>query len=183
MMAVRIIAPPAEMPVSLADARSHARVNGTDMDSDIEVRVRALAAEAEHYTGRVIINRTYRVTLPSFPARIELPASPVAAVSGIEFVGEDGFSNILDPSAYVVDDSSEPGYIDPASGVPWPATQADRSNAVTVTVVCGYGDDESTTPAAFKGFILAKVKEYFAPAGTPESPHLIHALDSLVLYK
>lgn len=180
-MTYRLITPPIEMAVSLTDARNAARINGTDSDADIEIQVRAITADAEHETGRAIINRTYRVTLDAFPDAIRLPVSPVVSVASVKYLDLDGVELTLDPADYIVDMVSEPGYVVPAPGVTWPCTQ-DRINAVNVVAVCGYGPDDMTTPPAFKGYILAKVQEYFAPAGTPESPYLCRMLDSLKVY-
>lgn len=180
-MTVRVIVEPVNMAVSLAAARDAARVNGSDLDAELEIHVRALTAEAEHYTGRAIINRTYRVTLDSFPDAIELPASPVASVSSVKYIDEAGAEQTLDPADYIVDDRSEPGYIVPGVDLAWPATQA-RVNAVNVEVVCGYGADDTTTPAPFKAYILARLKEIYAAPGTPESPFLMRGLDSLRVY-
>jgi uncharacterized phiE125 gp8 family phage protein len=180
-MTYRLITPPVNMAVTLVAARNAARANGTSLDTEIEAQVRAFTEEAEHKTGRAIINRTYRVTLDSFPEAIQLPASPVASVTSVKYLDLDGVEQTLDPADYIVDSVSEPGYIVPAVDVTWPET-LERINAVNVVVVCGYGADDTTTPVAFKGYILAKVKEYFAPAGTPESPHLVRLLDSLKVY-
>lgn len=180
-MATRMISPPAEMAVTLEAARDHARANGTARDAEITIAVEALTADAEHLTGRAIINRTYEVTLPAFPCRVRLPAAPVIAVQSVKYFDADGVERTLAPSGYLVDLGGL-GFIDPAPGTSWPATQAQRSNAVTVIVECGYGADHTSTPPAFKGYILAKVKECFAPAGTPESPHLVRLLDSLKVY-
>ena len=175
-----IISEPINMAVSMADARNAARINGTDSDGDIEARVRALTAAAEHAIGRAIINQTHRVTLDGFIARIELPVIPVQSVE-VKFLDVDGVEQTLDPQDYILDDARTPNAIVPAPGKAWPETFA-RINAVKVDAVCGYGPDDSTTPAAFKGYILAKVQEYFAPAGTPESPYLIRLLDGLKVY-
>ena len=180
-MTVRVIVEPVNMAVSLADARNAARVNGTDLDSELETHVRALTAEAEHYTGRAIVNRTYRVTLDAFPDAIELPSTPLVSVTSVKYIDEAGAEQTLDPADYIVDDKSEPGYIVPGVDLAWPATQV-RVNAVNVVAVCGYGPDDTTTPAPFKAFILARLKEIYAPPGTPESPFLMRGLDSLRVY-
>jgi len=180
-MTIRVITPPVEMAVSLTEARNAARQNGTDHDAEIEIRVRALTDEAEHHTGRAIINRTYEVTLDAFPDAIRLPNSPVSSVTSVKYLDLDGVEQTLDPADYIVDDKSEPGYIVPGVDLAWPDTQV-RINAVNVVVVCGYGPDDETTPHAFKAYILARLKEIYAPAGTPESPFLIRGLDSLKVY-
>lgn len=182
-MTIRVILAPVNMAVSLADARNAARVNGTDLDGELEIHVRALTAEAEHYTGRAIINRTYRVTLDGFPDAIEMPSTPLASIDSVsvKYIDEAGAEQTLDPADYIVDDKSEPGYIVPGVDLAWPATQT-RVNAVNVVVSCGYGADHTTTPAPFKAFILARLREIYAPPGTPESPFLIRGLDCLRVY-
>lgn len=185
-MTTKIVTLPVALAVSLEDARNAARVNGNDSDIEIAIFVRAITAEAEHLTGRAIINRTCRVTLDSFPVDgvakpVCLGVTPIVAVLSLRYFDVDGIERTLDPADYLVDGASEPGWVSPAVGLAWPATQA-RLNAVNIDVLCGYGPDDTTTPDAFKGYILARVWERFAPAGTPESPYLIRSLDSLKVY-
>lgn len=175
-----IVAEPVNMAVSLEDARAAARINGTDRDGEVELRVRALTAEAEHTIGRAIISQTHRVTLDAFVVRIELPMAPVQSVT-VRYLDANGIEQTLDPQDYILDDARVPCAVVPAPGKAWPETFA-RINAVKVDTQCGYGPDDSTTPAAFKGYILAKVQEYFAPAGTAPSPYLDRLLDSLKVY-
>lgn len=177
----RVIVEPVEMAVALSVARDHAKVNGTDRDGEIEIEVRGLTAEAEHHTGRSIIDRTYEVMFNRFPEAIAAPSSPVSSVVSIKFIDPDGIERKLHPADYIVDDPSGQPVIVPDYGLTWPETQV-RMNAVTVTVVCGYGPDHVTTPPAFKRYILARLQEVFAPPGSRESPHLIRALDSMVVY-
>lgn len=181
-MTTRLIEPPAALAVSIEDARVAARANATELDSEIEIQVRAITAVAEHLMQRSIINRTYRVTLDTFPDAIQLPMPPVSSVTSVKYFDANGVEQTLDPAEYFVDNASEPGRIFPAPGETWPNTAADRKNAVNVVVVCGYGQDDTTTPDEVKGYILAKVWEYFAPAGTPKSEHLERLLDGLKVY-
>ena len=181
LMAIRIITPATELAVSMDDARAHARANGTDQDSEIRIRVRTLTAEAEHITGRVVINRTYEVTLPRFTDQITLPASPLFQVVSLQYRNEAGATQTLADTEYTVDRSTEPNAIVLMPGASWPTTQQ-HPEAVTLTAICGYGDTEASTPPEFKGFILAKVREFFAPAGAMESPHLVRILDGIKVY-
>ena len=175
-----IVAGPVNTAVSMNDARAAARINGTDQDVELEICVRALTAEAEHMTGRSIINRTFRVTMDAFSGSIDMPVLPVQSVA-IRYRDPEGVEQTLDPQDYILDNASTPCVIVVAPGKAWPPTFA-RINSVTIDAVSGYGPDHTTTPAAFKGYILAKVREYFAPAGTSESPHLVRMLDSLKVY-
>lgn len=180
-MVDRLIKPPEELAVSIAAARLAARVDGTDLDGEIETAIQSITDDVEHLTGRAIVFQTWRVTLDHFPAKVKLPAPPVSRVLRIKYFDPAGVEQTMDPDDYLVDAVSEPGYVMPAPGRAWPATLA-RINAVNVEVKCGYGEDDTSTPSGIKGYILAKVQEKFAPAGTPESPHLIRGLDRYKVY-
>lgn len=180
-MSAKMTAGPAEMSVTLEDARTAARVNGTDNDADISIQVDALTADAEHKIGQVIINRTYEIKLSDFPSSIDAPALPLYSVLEVLYFNAEGAELTLDSAAYRIDEDSVPPCLVPADDTEWPETQV-RWDAVRVRVVCGYGPTSVSTPPAFKGYILGKIKEYFAPAGTPESPFLVRLLDSLKAY-
>lgn len=165
----------------MAAARTAARVNGTALDEEIKIAVGNATAEAEHYTGRAFVNRTYRITLDRFAGDIEIPASPVRQVVQLAFVDVDGAPQLLDPADYRFDTAREPGYIVPAFGKNWPATSGEIES-VKVDVVCGYGSDDTAVPDAVKAYVLARVREQYAPPGAPLSPFLRVGLDSLKVY-
>lgn len=180
-MAHKIITPPASMAVTLAAARTAARVNGTALDDEIKIAVGNATTEAEHYTGRAFVNRTYRITLDRFAGDIEVPASPIQQVAQLAFVDIDGNPQLLDPADFRFDTAREPGYIVPAFGKAWPAVGG-NIESVKVDVICGYGPDETTVPDAVKAYVLARVREQYAPPGTPQSPWLKAGLDALKAY-
>jgi len=180
-MAHRVITPPATMVVSLAAARTAARVNGTALDDEINIAVGNATTEAEHYTGRAFVNRTYRITLDRFCGDIEIPASPVVSVVNFVYSDADGALQELDPADFRFDTAREPSYIVPAFGKAWPAVGG-NIESVKVDVICGYGPDETTVPDAVKAYVLARVREQYAPPGTPQSPWLKAGLDALKVY-
>lgn len=180
-MAHRVITKPATMVVSLAAARTAARVNGTALDDEIKIAVGNATTEAEHYTGLAFVNRTYRITLDRFAGDIEIPASPVVEVINFRYIDGAGETQELDPADFRFDTVREPGYIVPAFGKGWPAVGG-NIESVMVDVVCGYGPDETTVPDAVKAYVLARVREQYAPPGTPMSPFLRIGLDSLKVY-
>jgi uncharacterized phiE125 gp8 family phage protein len=172
-----IISKPVQMAVSLDDARTAARLDGTDLDAQLEIDVRAFTREAEHCTGRAIIDQTHRVSLDAFPEAIQLPVSPVRSVV-VQYCDPDGQWQTLDPADYELDNEGSICYVVPAPGKAWPATQA-RINAVRVDALCGYGPDHTTTPDEFKAYILGKVAEKYAGV---EAPYLDRMLWSLKVY-
>lgn len=177
----KVITPPATMAVSLAAARTAARVNGTALDDEIKIAVGNATTEAEHYTGRAFVNRTYRITLDRFCGDIEIPASPVVEVVTFVYTDADGAPQELAPADFRFDTTLEPGFIVPAFGRTWPATGG-NIESVKVDVICGYGPDDTTVPDWAKAYILARVREQYAPPGTPPSPWLKSGLDAKRIY-
>ena len=173
-MTDRLIVPPAALAVSMAAARMSARASGTGLDAEIEQKVRDFTEEAEHETHRALITQTWAVTLDAFPPAIRLPHPPIASVVHVKFYDAAGMLQTLDPQDYMVDTTSEPGYVVPAPGRAWPATAA-RINAVEVQYVCGYGPDETSVPAAIKGYILGMVENDYFP--NPNAQFLCRKLD------
>jgi len=180
-MSLRLITPPAALAVALDAARVSARLDGPEADVELRQVIAQHTREAEHETGRALVQQTYRLTLDAFPSAFRLEHPPVLAVEHIKFYDADGARQTLHPDDYLVDNESEPGYIVPAPGRSWPATQA-RISAVEVQYSCGYGVDDSTVPDEIKGYILGKVAEHFAPAGTPKSEFLGRLLDGAKVY-
>lgn len=173
-MTDRLIVSPAALAVSMAAARAAARTSGTALDAELEQKVADFTEQAEHETHRALITQTWTVTLDAFPDAIRLPHPPIASVVHVKFYDSTGVQQTLDPQDYMVDTKSEPGYVVPAPGRAWPATAA-RINAVEVQYVCGYGPDETSVPAAIKGYILGMIENDYFP--NPNVQYLGRKLD------
>lgn len=175
-MTTQLITPPAALPVSMTAARLAVRADGTDMDAAIQIHVAGIVAHVQHFTGRSIINQTWRLTLDLFPDAIKLFNPPISSVSWIKFYDTNNVLQTLDPADYTVDTTSELGYIVPAPNKAWPATY-DKINAVQVQYTAGYGSADTDTPDDIKMYILAKLTEQF-DAGAKPNPFLESLLDA-----
>lgn len=164
-MATNLITPPAALAVSLATAKEHLKITGSDQDTLVTAWIEGITAHAEHVTGRAFINQTWRVTLDRFPDAIEIPTS--ASSVTVKYYDTSGVEQTLDPADYVVDAVNVPGYVVPGVGKAWPETY-ERINSVAVDVVCGYGSSETSVPSGLKLYILAKLVEQYDPASVPE---------------
>ncbi len=173
MLSYTLTTPPAAEPVSLAMAKSHLRVD--DSTDDLLITAYALAARqyAEKYCNRAFFNQTWTLSLDSFPYvfprntvsrghlrsyietgfwsdfTIYLPKPTLVSVTSITYLDNSGDPQTLDPSTYLVDKTSEPARILPASGAFWPIYQNYRPGSVKIQYVSGsYGDgvDSNTLP-------------------------------------
>lgn len=137
-MNLEITVAPASLPISVAEAKRHLRVTGTDEDTHIKTLIRAATAHVEALTRRALVTRTAVMRMDAFPSgAIEVPLAPLRSVTSIAYIDTAGDSQTWAASKYDVDVRSRPGRIEPAYGEVYPSTRDDM-NAVTVTFVCGH---------------------------------------------
>lgn len=152
--ALRVTTPPAEEPVTLAQASDHLKLDQHAADTELGPLITAARAWCEKYQDRAYVTQTLTVKLDRFPCGepIELPRAPLRSVTSIQYVDGDGDTQTLSADQYQVDAHSEPGRIVPAYGLSWPATRC-QLNAVTIVYAAGYGDADdvpATTKHAIK---------------------------------
>ena len=178
-MSAKLITPPAEMAVPLADVRMDLREPDAALNGQITAMIKAFTEEAEHTTGRAFVNQTWQLYLDAFPDAIRLDPAPLASVTSIKYYDTSNVLQTIDPADYLVDTITEPGYVVPGVAKAWPETY-DRINAVIVEYVVGYGADSTAVPEAIRMYIRAKVVEQFDVAPTPGKPHTSSYMDSLL---
>lgn len=176
-------AQPALEPVTLAEALVHLREvsdSGGPIDQTV-TRLITVAREAcEQRTERTLITTAWRLRLDAFPVggAIELLQPPIISVGSVAYFDADGVSRLSNPGDYVVDTASEPGWLVPAPGKTWPATQDGAINAVTIDYTAGYGAAAANVPAPLKQWILLAVQHMHDERGwdVPEefAPGLIN---------
>jgi len=167
----------------MAEAKQVLRIeeDDTSLDITIGIWIKGITAEAETQTHRAFVNRRMRVTLDAFPDAIQL-SSPTFSVEAVRYLDPDGVERTMHPADYYVDKITEPGYIVPARGKSWPATEA-HVNAVTVDYTAGYGPTAATVPDEVRTYIQAKLQVQFEPAaggGTVGKPFNVEYLDRML---
>lgn len=164
MALIRITAPAVE-PLTLAEAKLHCRVDGSDEDALITALIVAAREQAEHETGRALVTQTWELVHDAFPEAFVLRRAPIQSVTSLKYLDSaDGTEQTLDPADYLLDKDSEPGYVVPAYGKAWPATWP-VPNAVRVRYVCGYGL-AAAVPVAIKQWMLLAIGTMYAERET-----------------
>lgn len=157
-MGIRVATPPAVEPVTLAEAKLHLRVDGSDEDALIARLISAAREQAEQELDRAVAPQTLQLLLDAFPAgAIRLPRGPVTSVTSVQYVDDAGVLQTIAGANYALDDAQIDAWLLPAYGFDWPATR-DEANAVRVTYVAGW----SSCPAAVQQWILLAVGTMFA---------------------
>ena len=185
-MTYQLITQNAVLEVSLVDAKAQLGIDGTELDATVTAWIKGVVAYAEHQTGRVILNQTWRTILDTFPDAIRLPFAPCSSVTSVKYLDSAGVEQTLDPLDYELSTENQAAWVVPAYGKTWPAT-FDKINAVKVDAVFGYGALITDVPSDYKLFILAKLREQFDSAtrmqeNTVQSSFIDHLLDGKKVY-
>ena len=159
-MILEKVSDPAELPVTLHEAKTHAKVIGDVEDGLLQMWMEAATAFCEQSVegGISLVSQVWRVTLPAFTTPIVLPRPPLVSVDSITYYDSDDTLQTLDQAEYKASTPwKQPGCVYPVDQ--WPETAA-RLDAVAVEFTAGYGD-KAAVPAIAKSAILKTVTELF----------------------
>lgn len=139
-------------PVTLAAAKAHCRIDTGADDDYVTALISAATDYAQGVQNRQYINATYTLNLNGLPPEIYVPVAPLSSVTTFAYNDSNGAAQTLtENSDFVVDKKSEPGRIKPhPDSTGWPDTYAGSYNAVTITLVVGYGASAANIPSPMK---------------------------------
>ena len=180
---------PSSEPVTTAEVKSQARIDGTDEDTLLDRLISVARVTVEKSTGRTLISQTWDVNYDDFPSGgnpIYLTNPPLQSVSSISYVDNAGSTQTWGASNYTVDTDADIGRIFPAYDKSYPTVRNQR-NAVTVRFVSGYGASSSDVPEPIRHAILMMAGEMFERreegiAGTTVNRALIASNNLLIPY-
>jgi uncharacterized phiE125 gp8 family phage protein len=163
-MALFLVTGPTVEPVTLADAKTHLRVEVDDEDGLIDTLIVAARRHVENFTHRALLTQTWDLKLDAFPCDdFYLPYPPTASVTSITYLDTNGDSQTLDTSDYRTDLPSGPmaqrARITPGYALSYPQTYG-VMNAVTVRFVAGYTDAE-LVPAPIVAAMKLLISHWF----------------------
>lgn len=161
-MALKLITAATTTPVTLAEAKLHCRVDGTDEDALITSLITAATETAEQQlAGRVLMQQTWELTLDAFPGVFELTRVPVQSITSLKYYDTAGVQQTMAGADYTLDTTDDIGWalVTPAYGTDWPETQ-DRPNAVSLRFVAGYAN-AAAVPEPIKQWIKLMVSTMY----------------------
>lgn len=160
------VTPPAALPVSTAEAKSHLRVSGSSEDTLIASMVEAATDLLERHTRRSFITQTIDLVADAPPGReVVLRRGPVASVTAVYVTPRDGDEEEFEAADYLTDLRGDGyGRIVLRSGAWWPA-DLEVVNAFRVRYVAGYGAAGSAVPEGIRQAVLLQVAEWYENRG------------------
>jgi len=172
-----IVTQPTVTPISLAEVRSHCRIDSDTDDALIGRYITAAREAVEHELQRSVVPKTYELVLDTFPAgTVLLPMAPVVpsaaglTVSSVKYTDLADVEQTLASSAYTVDGYSHEPRLVPVNG--WPTPKA-ATNAVRIRYISG--PPAGSIPSAVVAWMLLHIgaayenREAVVTVGTPQA--------------
>lgn len=162
-MHLDLVSAPAAEPVSLADAKAHLRVDGTDENNLITSLIVAARQFVENHCEIALITQTLRLTLPAFAAAIRLPRPPVSGITQIEYVNTAGtVVTVMNNGNSLWRLSAGPmqPIVTPYFNTSWPDTAA-VPDAVKITYTAGFGAAATDVPQAIRQAMLLLIGHWY----------------------
>ena len=160
---LRLKTAPTLTPVSVAEAKTHLRIDSsfTADDTYIETLIDVATLAAENYTNLAIMQQSWYLFIDSFPDYFNLLKGSLndAEVNSINYSDEDNVNQTLHASNYFIDGNIKPARIYFAPDATIPSTY-DKPNAVSVDFTLGF-TAASQVPAPIKQAILLMVGTYY----------------------
>lgn len=175
MAGLSVTSLPSIEPITTAEAKAFLRVDISDDDTLIDALIKSARQFCEEYTGRTLINTTYKLSLDGFiedqvPIKeglyqapymnfykryIALPRPPLVSVTSVKTFNDSDTESTFASSKYYVDTQRNPGRVVLRDGETFP-TDLRVANAVEITYVGGYGAVASNVPSP----ILVGLREH-----------------------
>lgn len=169
MTGLELVSGPSAEPVSLAEVKAQARIDGGDEDAFLTALIVAARQWIEQYCGRALLPQNWRLWMDAWPeGAVTLPKPPLRAVSEVRLYQDDDTSALLNSAVYQVDTVAQPGRIILRAGQTWPVPgRIGRSIAIGFTA--GYSD-AANVPTPIKAALKQLVTHWYERRGEPEPP-------------
>lgn len=162
-----VVTAPASEPVTLAEAKSHLRLEIGDDDADVNRLIAAARLWAEEYCWRGFVTQVWELVDEQFPndsclpvARegFKLPRGNLVSVASVKYIDVNGVEQTLAGSEYTVDTVSEPGRVRRAYGKSWPSYRS-QWDAVRIRYTVGWSG--ANVPAPIKQALLLLIAQMY----------------------
>lgn len=152
---VMVTVEPASEPVTVAEAKSQARIDGSAEDSLIGDYITAARQLVEQYTGTRLVSQTVEFRGSGFADMAALPVAPVSSVTSVKYLDSAGAEQTLSTDVYELVATGLNPFIRLKVGQSWPSPRT-VPDTVRVVVVAGY----TAVPDAIRHAIMLTVAKW-----------------------
>jgi uncharacterized phiE125 gp8 family phage protein len=158
---VRTLAP-AELPVTVAEAKENSRIDHTDSDTLVESLIGAAVSYLDGYTGvlgRCIVSQDWRQDFEDWDWRLRLPFPDVSSVT-VKYQDENDAEQTVSSADYEIIEEAFGASVVFRDSFEEPSLYDDMVAPISVTFTAGYGG-ASDVPEALKSAIKLMVGHWY----------------------
>lgn len=186
-VSLKLVTPPAETPVSVAEAILYLRIDNDLENTRVETMIKAATIHLENYLGIKFVTQTWDVFMDYFPLEsksdwwggereiaiselyrtrrnITLPIGIASQLTEFVTVGDDGTVVSETPSNYDLDTANNSARIGLRLGGVWPTTVLKGNSGIRFRLVVGFGA-AGAVPEDIKNSILEMVAHMYENRG------------------
>ena len=159
---VRTVAPATAL-VSLDEVKAHCRVDFDDDDAMLGALTQAATDFLDGWTGilgRCLISQTWRIDVYDWVGDIRMPFPDVQSVT-VKYFDADNAEQTVSSSLYELLEDHRGSFVRFLDAFTEPAIYDDRSDAIQITLVAGYGDNISDVPQAIRQAALLLIGHWY----------------------
>ncbi len=150
----KLITPAANVLLTAQQVKDHLRID-TDVEDDYIADLIAVAVDqAEKYTKRDFLTKTYKTWRNNFFNPIELRRSPLGSITSIKYYDASSVLQTLATDRYLITDESDFSIIYETPGTTFPTVCIRRPQAVEIQFTAGYGTDPEDVPVGIRHAVL-----------------------------
>ena len=157
-MKVKLITAPTIEPVTLAELKTHLRLDsGSTEDSLLTAIIQAARERVEDITRRALLTQTWELYLDNFPSvnYIELPFGNLQSVNSFKYTDSDSVEHtLIENTDYLVELNGEGiGRVVLVYNGSWPTATLNTSNPIVIEFDCGW-EAAADVPSKIKSAIM-----------------------------
>lgn len=127
-----------QKPVTVAELKSHLRVEHDRDDTYIATLLDAAINQVQEYTERQLLTATWTLLLDSFDYPVKIEKPPVASIVSIKYYDEDNTEQTLSTDVYQTEVRTDPAIVELKPDQSWPDITSEREYPIEIEFTAGY---------------------------------------------
>ncbi len=160
-MALVLTSAPALEPVSVAEAKMHLRIDGSDEDALISSLIMTSRLHVEAALGLALISQNWTLIRDAWPmgSTVKLPICPVQSITLARVLSASGTPTNMVASDYILEGKGVPPRF-VRTGLTWPIPGR-AAAGVEISFVAGFGPAAADVPLPIRQALLLLVAHWY----------------------
>lgn len=156
-----LVTAPASEPISRTEAKLHCRVDHSAEDDLLDWLITAARQHVENYTGRALIEQTWKAYFEEWEDEFHLPYAPLISVTHVKYTDVTNTTTTVSAADYFVNAIEQPGEVKLAYGKAWPSATLQVANPIEIQFIAGYGTAGSSIPMPIRQAMYLLIEHWY----------------------